>query len=207
MDLVVCKETEEVADFANQWVARQVATGGLKSLYLPAGATPEALYALWRKTRPEYLQALQFVQIDDVLTGKKAGCFRDFFKEQMQPWQKQMSWLERGDQQADAAILGLGLNGHVAFHEPGLPRTFFSGCVRLTDSTCERLDLTPNTWGISYGLAAFLKCREILMIATGPSKREIVQQLLNKAPALPATMLHQHPKFTLLVDHKSSAKN
>lgn len=204
MELVICKETEEVAEFADNWVARQVKNKQLQSLYVPAGATPELLYALWRQHRPEYLQSLQLVQIDDVLTGVKAHCFRDFFNQQLQPWLKQMAWLDQGDQQADATILGLGLNGHVAFHEPGLARTFFSGCVRLTPSTCERLSLTAGTWGISYGLAAFMNCREVLMLATGESKREVVQQLLNKNKNLPATELHQHPKFTLVLDKKSS---
>lgn len=203
MELVVCKDAVEAAHYANHWVARQVLSSRLKSLFVPAGATPEPLYALWRAERPEHLRDLQFVQIDDVLTGPKAGCFRQFFVEQLNPWLAQMAWLENGDQSGDAAILGLGLNGHVAFHEPGLPRSFFSGCVHLEPTTCERLDLAPDTWGISYGLGAFMRCREVLMVATGASKREIVSQMLEQKGQFPALELHRHTHFTFITDQVS----
>ncbi|MGE0762365.1 MAG: 6-phosphogluconolactonase [Bdellovibrionales bacterium] len=200
MELVVCKDVAEAAHYADRWVERQVLTGLLRRLYVPAGATPEALYALWRETKPDYLQGLKFIQIDDVLTGPKAGCFRQFFEKELAPWLQQMSWLKDGAELGDAAILGLGLNGHVAFHEPGLPKSFFSGCVSLSPVTCERLQLAPGTWGVSYGLGAFLRCREILMLATGASKREIVQQLLERRGEFPALALRDHAHFTLVID-------
>lgn len=201
MDLVVCKDALEVARFADEWMARRV--GGLKakSVYLPAGSTPESLYRLWRETKPDYLDGVKLLQIDDVLTGRKAGQFKSFFHTQMSPWLTQFEWISNGQTQADLGVLGLGLNGHVAFHEPGLPRHFFSGCVQLSEETLNRLELEKGTWGITYGLGAFMRAKALLLMVTGSSKKEIFARFSQRRGEFPALVLREHPSLTVVVDH------
>lgn len=200
MDLVVCKDADEVGRFAHTWIASQVAPLSNPSVYLPAGATPEPLYRHWRDTCPEFLSSLCLVQIDDVVGGPKAHLFRKFFIEQLEFWSHQFDWIEAGDRQADLAVLGLGLNGHVGFHEPGLSSQFFSGCVRLSTVTEQRLGLPPGSWGISYGIGAFMRCRAILLLVTGESKREILEAFLQRRGDFPALALRRHSNLTVVVD-------
>jgi hypothetical protein len=162
-----------------------------------------SLYKVWETKKPDYLRGMDLVQIDDVLTGSQRGMFKRFFDEHLPSYLTQLRGIEMGDRQADLAVLGLGLNGHVAFHEPGVDSGFYSGCVRLSEVTCQNLELEPGTWGISYGAQAFNACKSILMIVCGSSKREILQRLLEGESSVPASALLNHPSFTILADREA----
>jgi 6-phosphogluconolactonase/glucosamine-6-phosphate isomerase/deaminase len=200
MNILFCEENAEVGEAASAWCRENIKRHRANSLYVPAGRTPISLYKIWEKEKPEYLRGLDLVQIDDVLTGAQTGVFKRFFAEHLPSYISQLRLINRGDHQADIAILGLGLNGHVAFHEPGIDVGFYSGCVRLSEVTCQNLELEPGTWGISYGAGAFSSCKSILMVVCGASKREILQRLLESDSTVPASALLNHPSFTLLAD-------
>ena len=189
---------------ASAWLEKRVRLDGVRSAFLPAGKTPEALYALWEKEKPKWLEQVRLKQIDDVMSGPQTGVFRRFFEEHLPSYARDFEWIDRADSTADVAILGLGLNGHVAFHEPTLPQNFYGGCVELTDITRKTLGLTEKTWGITYGASTFMNCKSILMIASGSSKRDVVAQLCAHSKSLPATALLKHRDFTLLVDQAAS---
>ncbi len=200
MELIVCKDQGEVAARATEWCRHQCDSLGIRSLFVPAGATPEPLYAHWQNERPTFIETLRLMQIDDVLTGPKSGEFRRFLRTKLAPFVEKIEFIELADSAADSAILGLGLNGHVAFHEPGIPSDFYSGCVRLSAATCERLGLELGTWGITYGLGAFLKCQSLLLIVTGAAKREVFARFLAADTCLPAVQLKSHPGLTVICD-------
>ena len=203
MELKVCKGAEQVALETGALVSRLV-SGGARTIYVPAGRTPEPLYQLWEKDRPSWLASAKLIQIDDILTGQRRGQFRRFFEEALPTYKNRIEFIG-GDNctQADVALLGLGLNGHVGFHEPGLPASLFMGCVRLSPATCGLLELEQGTWGISYGLGAFMKCRAVVMMVTGKSKRGILHQLINNLGEFPALQLKDHNQFTLIADQNA----
>jgi 6-phosphogluconolactonase/glucosamine-6-phosphate isomerase/deaminase len=91
----------------------------------------------------------------------------------------------------------------VAFHEPGVDRSLFSGCVRLSDVTRSYLDLEPGTWGLTYGASAFLKCRKILVLARGDKKKLILEQSQFDS-SIPIGWIMKHPDVTLISDFEFS---
>lgn len=200
MDLKICKDGQDLIQAISSWCESKVRTCKAKSLYLPAGNTPLPIYKSWAENRPSFLSSLQLLQIDDILTGPKAGLFKGFLQSHLSPFQKQFHWIGEKFEQADLGILGLGLNGHVAFHEPSLPKDFYQGCVRLEPPTCQSLQVPEGTWGLTYGASAFLQTKSLLMIVTGNSKRLILQQLLSSKSSLPAAILKSHQDFTLIAD-------
>lgn len=204
MNLIVCEDPSSVARAASFWVENNLDSmrpeKSAQTIFVPAGQTPVSLYQLWEQEKPSYLNSVSLLQVDDVLTGSKRGLFKSFFAEHLPSYQKQIRFIDRGDEAADLAILGLGLNGHVAFHEPGLSPSLYSACVRLNEETCRNLELEDVTWGITYGAQAFLASRAILFIALGESKREIVRRVMNIDPQLPASLLVSHPRVTLIAD-------
>lgn len=201
MELVVCKDREELARAVNKWMQMQFAESkDPHAVYVPAGSTPEPLYRLWREERPDYLEQIEFVQIDDVLSGREKGCFKKFLERELEPWRSHVKPFEGGDLQAEIALLGLGLNGHVAFHEPGLAESFYSGCLPLSKETCQRLNLEEGTWGASYGLGAFMACKGIALLVWGESKREILRQFLAGKGEIPALELRHHSNLKVFVD-------
>lgn len=197
MRLQVCKDDHEWVDAAWTWLHSEVKTG--QRVFVPAGGTPTPLYRRWVKDPSAFLHSLRLIQIDEIINGPQRGTFRRFLETEMSPFISQMEFITNADQAADAAILGVGVNGHVAFHEPQLPKNFNGGCVRLSCETLEYLHLDDPTWGVTYGVGSFLQCKNILVMAKGERKQRIIKQALAKKD-LPISWILEHPKVTLLTD-------
>ena len=201
MKLVIREDIQEIGRETTKWCVQNLGSmTQTRSLYLPAGQTPVEVYRQWEAEPPEFLKNAKLIQIDDVLTGQKQGMFRKFFEEKLPSFLDRFEWIEEGATSAELGILGLGLNGHIAFHEPGLPSDFFSGCVQLNPVTRKTLDLEDDAWGITYGAGAFLRCHALLMIVSGSSKREVLRRLMTRDPNLPASVLASHPNFIVIAD-------
>src|SRR5690606_19831493 len=138
-----------------------------------------------------FLRDRTLVQIDDILTGPRRLAFRRFFAQHLPSYQEQMEYFESGERAGDIALLGLGMNGHVAFHEPGLSSDFYSGCVRLSEATRAVLNLREETWGMTFGLAAIRQARAILLLVRGEKKRSILERVL-RGEDVPAAALLRH---------------
>ncbi|MBX7230919.1 MAG: 6-phosphogluconolactonase [Bdellovibrionales bacterium] len=205
MELRVCYDIGKVVDAVNQWFETQINLG-LRSFYIPAGETPRPVYQNWNLHPPVFLKQIQLFQIDEIQSGKNKGLFSSFLKQALPSYENKIKFIEFGEDQAEGAFLGLGRNGHVAFHEPQISKNLFSGCVRLEPETCERLELEAQTWGLTYGLGAFLKCQSLLLVVTGESKKEIFSQLLMNSEGVPAHYLLRHPQLTVVVDRKVLSK-
>ncbi|HEX6030369.1 MAG TPA: glucosamine-6-phosphate deaminase [Tepidiformaceae bacterium] len=111
----------------------------------------------------------------------------------------------------DLVVLGIGMNGHLAFNEPGSPRDSVARLVELEPSTQESAracwgDDVPSR-GLTLGLRDLLAARRVLLLATGPSKRQIVRRAMQGAvgPECPASFLREHPCVTAVLDEAASA--
>lgn len=201
MNFINLENKDSVAKFCNDWCKTQVLDYNIKSFFIPAGSSPIALYQLWEETKPSYLEDCDFFQIDEVITGDKNGLFKKFFKQYLPSYEEKISWITDGqNHRAEAAILGLGLNGHIAFHEPTLSPLFEFGEVDLDAQTKITLGLEDNAKGLTYGLGSFLKCKSILMIVTGSNKSDILKALLEESLDIPAKQLLSHKNFTIVCD-------
>lgn len=206
MNLVKLANKTDVAKYASEWCSTLVSEQSIRSFYIPAGGTPKELYHLWETEKPNFLSDLDLIQIDDVISGTKSWMFENFFKQELPSYLDQIHWIkQREPLQADAAILGLGLNGHIAFHEPELPNDFAYGEVELSEQSRLTLDLEDGTKGLSYGLGSFLKCQAIIMLVTGHAKKEVLTRLINADKSLPATGLIGHKNLTIVCDQEAIA--
>src|SRR5262249_20574284 len=105
------------------------------------------------------------------------------------------------------AVLGVGLNGHLGFNEPG---TSADAAVRPVVLDAATVGVGSKYFpdgrapglGLTLGLADLLAARQALVLASGEAKRAIVGRALDPAgfPEVPAAVLHRHPRATLLVD-------
>ncbi|MBC87104.1 MAG: hypothetical protein CL677_07970 [Bdellovibrionaceae bacterium] len=195
MNLIKSHSEEQWIQHINDELAAK--TKALKSpiIYLPAGNTPKALYKNWRETKPQFLQESRFLQIDEVNDGSKI--FENFFSQELGSTIPVEPFSD-GTTQADIALLGIGLNGHVGFHEPDIPISFYSGCVPLSAKSCHSLELEKGTWGCTYGVGAFVKCKSILLLAHGPSKINIVNEISKEDCLLPAAIIAHLPQTQLI---------
>ena len=107
----------------------------------------------------------------------------------------------------DLAILGVGVNGHLAFNEPGTLWGCRTRLVSLEKATRARpgfpggLEEGPRK-ALSVGIGTILGAREIVVLAFGKAKNEALDVLRSgKADlAWPVTSLLGHDAVTVYCD-------
>jgi glucosamine-6-phosphate deaminase len=85
---------------------------------------------------------------------------------------------------ANIALLGVGVNGHIAFNEPNSSIDSITRIVDLTSSTKEanarffdnHSDFVPKQ-AVTCGLSTILAAKQIILIATGSNKKTALTQL------------------------------
>jgi glucosamine-6-phosphate deaminase len=108
----------------------------------------------------------------------------------------------------DLQLLGIGRNGHIGFNEPGTPFDSRTHVATLDHATrCDNArffdhaDAVPHTV-VTQGLATIREARSIVLIATGPAKRDALSHLVSgdASPRWPVTALQHHPRLTIVCD-------
>ncbi|MEA5058518.1 MAG: glucosamine-6-phosphate deaminase [Candidatus Pelethousia sp.] len=111
----------------------------------------------------------------------------------------------------DIQLLGIGVNGHIAFNEPG---PFLCGgphLVHLDPSTIEanaRFFSDPKEVpreAISMGMEDIMRAKRIVLLAAGESKAKAIAGLVLDEridTRNPSTMLKMHPDATILLTRK-----
>ena len=113
---------------------------------------------------------------------------------------------------ADLVVLGIGVNGHIAYLEPGRALTPRTSRVRLSASTrrglaADGLRPAPRE-ALTMGIETILSARAILLVATGRSKAKVVARALSGriTPRCPASYLTLHPRLTVILDRDAASK-
>lgn len=110
----------------------------------------------------------------------------------------------------DCCVLGLGVNGHIGFNEPA---AFLQpGChVAQLSPTSLQHTMVANangrpSYGLTLGVADILQAGMVLLLVSGPSKKEITRDLLLQrvTPGLPASFLWLHPNAICLLDKQAA---
>ncbi|MFJ7827788.1 glucosamine-6-phosphate deaminase [Psychrobacillus sp. NPDC096623] len=110
----------------------------------------------------------------------------------------------------DMQLLGIGVNGHIGFNEPGTSFESETAVAQLTDSTrsanarfFDSIDNVPKE-AITMGISSIMRAKLILLIAVGEGKRAAIEALLkgDVTEEIPVTRLHDHPNVIVLTDLK-----
>jgi len=110
------------------------------------------------------------------------------------------------------ALLGVGMNGHIGFNEPGTPD--IEGCftVALDDVTKsvskkyfgkER----PVTTGITIGWRTLYKAHNVVLMSSGKEKAPIIKAALDgpRTPDITASLFQNHNNITIMLDEDSAS--
>jgi glucosamine-6-phosphate deaminase len=108
----------------------------------------------------------------------------------------------------DLQLLGLGLNGHIGFNEPGASFEKETHCVNLAESTIRanaRFFDSPTdvpTQAYTMGIKSIMMAKKILIAVSGIDKAEIVVKSFQGpvTPQVPASILQMHPDVTIVGD-------
>ncbi|WP_373893392.1 glucosamine-6-phosphate deaminase [Virgibacillus natechei] len=114
----------------------------------------------------------------------------------------------RDAQGVDVQILGLGLNGHIGFNEPGTPFSSRTHAVDLDESTREAnarffdsMNDVPMK-AITMGIETIMESKSIILLVSGEGKAEAVYKLVNGEVTedFPASILQNHEHVTIVGD-------
>lgn len=105
----------------------------------------------------------------------------------------------------DIQVLGIGVNGHIGFNEPSITFNKGTHVVELTDSTIgvnSKIfkNLAAGAKAITMGIKNIMNAKQILLIADGDSKKDILRKALygEITPNVPASVLQLHPNVTVV---------
>jgi glucosamine-6-phosphate deaminase len=111
----------------------------------------------------------------------------------------------------DLVLLGIGINGHLGFNEPGTPFNCRSHFVELSIATqtagIKYFDQEKNLgFGITLGLQQILESKTAVLVAGGVEKSPVIKKLLNGdvTEELPATALRLHKNCFLFLDREAA---
>ena len=105
----------------------------------------------------------------------------------------------------DLCVLGLGVNGHLAFNEPG---AFLQPHCHIAELTEDSLghsmakDMQDvKLYGLTLGMSDILAAREIVLLISGTAKVEVTQRLMEAkiSSQLPASFLWLHSNVKVLI--------
>ncbi|WP_342441591.1 glucosamine-6-phosphate deaminase [Lysinibacillus sp. FSL K6-0075] len=106
----------------------------------------------------------------------------------------------------DLQLLGIGVNGHIGFNEPGTSFDSKTNIVELTESTRTENAIyfdDPSevpTHAITMGIHSIMKAKEIILIAFGEKKIPAIEKLKSGliTEEFPASQLLNHPNVTII---------
>ena len=188
---------EEGLDFS------RVTTFNLDEYYRLSATAPQSYHRFMREHLFDHINCQNF----HILEGWPRG------DEQIQADCRRYEEMIEQAGGLDLQLLGIGRTGHIGFNEPGSPRDARTRLVTLDYVT--RADAAADFFGlenvpvraITMGIGTIIEAREIILIASGQHKADIVQQALEGkiTSKVPASFLREHPHVTFYLDEAASS--
>lgn len=235
MDMRVLEDAQAVALAGADLFARETAARHKPVVALPTGRTPIPMYdelsARYVRGALE-LGGVTAFQLDElVLPVEDPRTFRAFLK--LHVWSRLgvaddrcffpdtatpdleaecRRYEERLAQAGglDLLVLGLGVDGHVAYNLPR-PPSLDTHVRVLPDDVAGENRIPPSERplrAITMGLATLRRARKVAILATGTSKATAVRMLATRVEDTdwPCTFLATHPDLTVLLDRKAAVR-
>jgi len=208
---------EELSYEAGNYLRKLLSREDIKMISLAAGETPIATYQELVNDLPDLSQKT-FVGLDEWvgLNGSVRGsCYETLDNSVFNPWNvkkkqihffngKSKNLLSQCDEinellkkkYLDLIVLGLGLNGHLGFNEPGSSFDSLARVVDLSETTVRvgqkyfdrKMKLSR---GLTIGLSQIKEAKHIMLLVKGEHKKEILNRFLTGevSEQIPATVL------------------
>lgn len=220
MKILQTKNHKELSQKAFQIVSNQIKTKPNTTLLLASGKTPKKLYKLLTKEKMDFSKTKIFT-LDELY---KTDSYKKYFqkhllnkinikksninllngksknpKKECQNYESKIS-----KNRPDLAVLGIGINGHIAFNEPGSSKNLKTRLVTLLPKTIKK---TKTKQALTIGVSTILKSKKIVLLASGKNKSKAIKDLIKEkqTPKLPASFLKNHKDFTLIIDKSAGS--
>jgi galactosamine-6-phosphate isomerase len=113
----------------------------------------------------------------------------------------------------DLMIVGIGMNGHIGFNEPGVDFNLLSHVIDLDETT---ISVGQNKYftepvelkkGITLGLGHLMRAKKVLMLANGAGKAPVIKKAAEGeiTNSFPASIMQQHANGFIWVDKEAAS--
>ena len=112
----------------------------------------------------------------------------------------------------DIMLVGIGMNGHIGFNEPGASFNNLSHVIELDEITksvgqkyfTERMELGQ---GITIGFKHLLNAKKVFLMANGSKKAEVIKKTVEGPVTedFPASIMQRHENGVILVDEEAAS--
>ncbi|CAN5619943.1 glucosamine-6-phosphate deaminase [soil metagenome] len=112
----------------------------------------------------------------------------------------------------DLILVGIGLNGHIGFNEPGVSPGLYAHVMELDDITQSVgqkyfKKITTLNKGITLGLQHLMEANEAVLMANGLQKAKIIKKALKEdiSPYVPASIIRAHKNGWIFLDEEAAS--
>lgn len=115
----------------------------------------------------------------------------------------------------DIQILGIGMDGHIAYNEPGSP---LDGACHVVDLHQESIESSLDygfdhiedvpTQGVTQGIGTIMKAKQLIMMAKGEKKADLVKRMIygEVTPDFPSSIIQRHPNVIVCLDKSAASQ-
>lgn len=239
MEIICVKNYDDMSEKATSIIADHIKLHPQSTLGLATGSTPEGLYKrLIEKNQQKdfsfkevttfnldeyvglskddpnsyhyYMNNKLFAHIDIEL--KNVHIPNGIAADQEQECQNYEDLIKKN--KIDIQILGIGLNGHIGFNEPGTPFLSRTHIVDLAESTIkansrffDKIEDVP-TKAVTMGIETIMEADKIILLVSGEQKADTVERLINGEVTenFPASILQTHSNVIIIADEAALGK-
>jgi galactosamine-6-phosphate isomerase len=237
MKLKCFRNYQELSDFAASDIARSIKDNPSLVLCLASGDTPKlTVELLVKKLKADKIDysAITFIGLDEWvgLSPTNTGSCHYFFQNkligplQLKPSQYllfdaladdlrnecgKMDQFINQRNGIDIMLVGIGMNGHIGFNEPGASFENLSHVIKLDEITKsvgqkyfnEQVELGK---GITLGFKHLLNARKVFLMANGSKKAEVIKKTVEGPVTenFPASIMQQHANGFILIDEEAA---
>lgn len=112
----------------------------------------------------------------------------------------------------DLMIVGIGMNGHIGFNEPGVSFDNYSHVIDLDETTITVgqkyfKDAVTLEKGITLGLKHLMNSKKAIVIANGNKKAPVIKQAVQGPVSnlFPASIIQQHEDGYVMIDEEAAS--
>lgn len=218
MRFIKVKNYKEMSEKASDIVINEVLKKPNLVIGFATGKTPLSLYKQlvkeYKKGKVDFSKIKAF-NLDEYYPIKKSDkrsfhyyLFKNLFSKvnfkksnicllngEAKNWKKECRDYEKKVRKVDLMILGVGVNGHVAFNEPGSLKNSKTRIVELKHRVVKNNALT-------IGISTIFSAKKIVLLASGKRKAEAIKHLVKGEinSEWPVSFLKKHRNLIVIID-------